>query len=274
MAGGVPVHARALRDRLPRTGVDDPPVRRVRQRPADQRALPDDPRPRWRWPVGCLRHANADGARLRRSEEPRRGRPLRCGDRLRGRHGRALPRHPARRGHHFDDDQRSRRARVLHVPRRRRAPGRGDRQAQRHPADRHLQGVHRAEGVAVRSRAAPQADRRPDGVLRREHPGVQAAQRVRLPHPRGRLDGRAGARLHPCRRVRLHRARALARAGHRPVRPGAELLLRQPPRLLRGDREVPRGPDGSGRAGCATCTARRPRRRSGCGSTPRRPASR
>ncbi len=89
-------------------------------------------------------------------------------------------------------------------------------QAQRHPADRHLQGVHRAEGVAVRSRAAPEADRRPDGVLRRGDPGVQAAQRLRLPHPRGRLDGRAGARVHPRRRVRLHRARPLARARHRP----------------------------------------------------------
>ena len=33
-------------------------------------------------------------------------------------------------------------------------------------------------------------------------------------------------------------------------------------------------PAGSGRAGCATSTARRPRRRSGCGSTPRPPASR
>ena len=33
-------------------------------------------------------------------------------------------------------------------------------------------------------------------------------------------------------------------------------------------------PAGSGRPGCATSTARRPRRRSGCASTPRPPASR
>ena len=33
-------------------------------------------------------------------------------------------------------------------------------------------------------------------------------------------------------------------------------------------------PGGSGPAGCATSTARRPRRRSGCGSTPRPPGSR
>ena len=123
------------------------------------------------------------------------------------------------------------------------------RQAQRHPADRHLQGVHRAEGVALRSRAAPEADRRPDGVLRREDPGVQAAERLRLPHPRGRLDGRAGARLHPRRRVRLHRARPLPRPRHRRVRAGPQLLLRQPPRLLRGDREVPRSAPDLGAVG-------------------------
>ena len=58
--------------------------------------------------------------------------------------------HPARRGHHVDDDQRPGRPGLLHVPRRRRAPGRRPRRPQRHPADRHLQGVHRAEGVALR----------------------------------------------------------------------------------------------------------------------------
>ena len=116
--------------------------------------------------------------------------------------------------------------------------------AQRHPADRHLQGVHRPEGVAVRPRAAPAADRRPDGVLRREDPGVQAALGLRLPHPRGRLDGRAGARVHARRRLRVRRARAVARPRRRRVRAGPVVLLRQPPRLLRGDREVPgRPPD-------------------------------
>ncbi len=84
--------------------------------------------------------------------------------------------------------------------------------AQRHPADRHLQGVHRAEGVALPARAAPAPDRRPDGVLRGGDPGVQAALGLRLPHPRGRGDGRAGARVHPRGRVRLRRTRA-RRAG-------------------------------------------------------------
>ena len=53
-------------DRLPGPAVDDPPVRRLRQRPADQRALQDDPGRGRRRPVRRVRHAHADGPRLRR----------------------------------------------------------------------------------------------------------------------------------------------------------------------------------------------------------------
>ena len=59
----------------------------LRQRPADQRALQDDPGPRRRRALGRLRHADADGPRLRRPEVAGRGRPLRRRDRLRRRHG-------------------------------------------------------------------------------------------------------------------------------------------------------------------------------------------
>ena len=240
--GRVPVHPRAVPHRLPRPDLDDPPVRGLRQRRADQRALQDDPGPRWRRALGRVRHADADGPRLRRPDVAGRGRPLRRGHRHRRRHGAALRRHRPRRGHHLDDDQRARRARVLHDDRRRRARGRRHRQAERHAADRHLQGVHRPEGVALRARAAPAADRRPDGVLRRGDPGVQAALGLRLPHPRGRLDGRAGARVHARRRLRVRRARALPRPRRRRVRARAVVLLRRPRGLLRGDREVPRRP--------------------------------
>ena len=242
VARRVPVHPRPLPDRLPRPHVDDPAVRGLRQRRADQRALPDDPRPRWRRALGRLRHADADGPRLRRPDEPGRGRPLRRRHRLRRRHGAALRRHRPRRGHHLDDDQRPGGPGLLHDDRRGRAGRRRHRRPQRHAADRHLQGVHRPEGVALRARAAPAADRRPDGVLRGEDPGVQAAQRLRLPHPRGRLDGRAGARVHARRRLRLRRARAVARPRRRRLRPGPVVLLRRARRLLRGDREVPRRP--------------------------------
>ena len=246
----------------------------LRQRRADQRALQDDPRPRRRRAVGRLRHADADGPRLRR--------PARLGEV--GHCGVAIDSaadmdvlfdgHPARRRHHVDDDQRPRRTRLLHVPRRRRAPGRRPGRAQRHPADRHLQGVHRPEGVAVRARAAPAADRRPDGVLRREDPGLQAALGVRLPHPRGRLDGRAGARVHAGRRLRLRRARAVARPRRRRVRARACRSSSTPTSTSSRRSPSSAPPAGSGRAGCATSTARRPRRRSGCASTPRPPASR
>ena len=66
LAGRVPVHPRAVPDRLPRPGLDDPAVRRLRQRRADQRALQDDPGRRRRRAVRRLRHADADGPRLRR----------------------------------------------------------------------------------------------------------------------------------------------------------------------------------------------------------------
>ena len=101
---------------------------------------------------------------------------------------------------------------VLHVPGRRRAAGRRPVQAGRHAADRHLQGVHRAEGVALRAGAAPAPDRRPDGVLRPGDPALQAAVGLRLPHPRGRLDRRAGAGVHAGRRLRLRRAGPVPRA--------------------------------------------------------------
>ena len=112
----------------------------------------------------------------------------------------------------------------------------------RHPADRHLQGVHRTEGVAVPAAAAPAADRRPAWRSAPPTcPAVPPDQRLRLPHPRGRLDGRAGTGVHARRRVRLRRARAAARARRRRVRAAAVVLLRRPHRSVRGGREVPGG---------------------------------
>ena len=98
-------------DGLPRPALDHPAVRRLRQRPADQRALPDDPGRRRRRAERGLRHADADGPRLRRPAQPGRGRALRGGDRLGGRHGGAVRRHRPGRGHHLDDHLRARRCR-------------------------------------------------------------------------------------------------------------------------------------------------------------------
>ncbi len=141
-------------------------------------------------------------------------------------------------------------------------------------ADRHLQGVHGAEGVAVHAAAAPSSHRRPDGVLRARDARLQAAVGVWLPHQRSRLDGRARARVHPRQRLRVRRTRSVAAHRRRHVRAAAVVLFRCPHRLLRRNRQVPRGP-----ADLGALDARRLRRkdasaRSGCGFTPKRQASR
>ena len=68
--------------------VDDAPVRRLRHRRGDQRALPLPARPRADGALDRVRHAVADGPRLRPSALARRGRPRGRGDRHARRHGR------------------------------------------------------------------------------------------------------------------------------------------------------------------------------------------
>ena len=72
---------------------------------------------------------------------------------------------------------------------------------------------------------APEADRRPDGVRRARDPGLQAAVGVGLSHPRGRGDGRAGAGVHPRRRVRLRRAGPVAGWTSSSSRPGLSFFF-------------------------------------------------
>ena len=149
--------------------------------------------------------------------------------------------HPAGRGHHLDDDQRPGRdpARLLRP--RRRAAGRAAGEARRHDPDRHPQGVHRPEGVVLPDRAGDAAGHRHDRVVLAEHAALAPGLDLRLPHPRGRLDRPAGARLHAQGRLHLRRAGARARPRRRRLRPPALLLLQRPHRLLRGDRQVPGG---------------------------------
>ena len=124
LARRVPLHPRAPPHRLPRPGLDDPPVLRLRQRRADQRPLQDAPRRGRRRPLRRVRHAHPHGPRLRRARLPRRGRPLRRGHRLHRRHGPPLQRDRPRRRHHLHDHLRAGRPHLLHVPRGRRTPGR------------------------------------------------------------------------------------------------------------------------------------------------------
>ncbi len=240
--GRVPVHARHPPHRLSRQAVDDPAVRRLRQRPADQRALQDDPRRGRRRPVGRLRHAHPDGPRLRRRARARRGGSLRRRDRLRGRHAGAVRRHRPGRHHDVDDDLAARPCRCSACTS---SPPNG-----RAPTPAELNGTLQTdifkEYIAQKEWIYP-----PEPHLKligdlmeyvaTRHPGVQAAVGVRLPHPGGRSHRRAGARVHPRRRVRLRRAGHVARAGRRPVRARPVVLLRRAHRLLRGDREAARG---------------------------------
>ena len=97
---------------------------------------------------------------------------------------------------------------------------------------------------------------------------------LRLPHPRGGLDGRAGAGLHAGQRVRLRRAGACRRARRRRVRAAAVVLLQRPHRLLRGDRQVPRRPAHLGPLDARALRRQPERGRCSCASTRRPPACR
>ena len=114
-------------------------------------------------------------------------------------------------------------------------------EARRHDPDRHPQGVHRPEGVVLPDRAGAAAGHRHDRVVLAADAALAPGLDLRLPHPRGRLDRPAGARLHAQGRLHLRRAGARARPRRRRLRPPPLLLLQRPHRLLRGDRQVPGG---------------------------------
>ena len=238
-AGGVPVHARGLPLDVPGPLVDHAAVRRVRHARRDQRAVS--------LPAGAgsgraqrrLRHAHPDGTGLRRPSQRGRGGAMRCGDRFPRRFRDAVRLDPPGRHQHVDDDQRTGHRGVRVLPGHGGAPRGGVGSARRHAADRHPQGVHRAEGMDLPAASAPAADRRPHGLLCRAVPQVPSGERERLSHPRGRSDGGPGAGVHAGRRVRLRRTRPAPRARRGSLLLGAVVLLQQPHRLLRRDREVP-----------------------------------
>ena len=143
-----------------------------------------------------LRHAVADGPRLRSPALARRGRPRGRRDRHARRHGDALPGHRPRRRHRLDDHQRAGGDDDGLLRRRGRAERRPGRQARRHDPGRHPQGVHRPEGVVLPGRPGDAPARRHDGVVHAQHAALAPGVDLRLPHPRGRGDRRAGARVH------------------------------------------------------------------------------
>ena len=239
--GEYPVHPRAVPGHVPRPAVDDPPVRRLRLGGGVERALPLPPRARPDRPLDRVRPADAARLRLRRSACARRGRPHGRRDRLDRRHGDPARRDPARRGLDVDDDQRARVAPAPALRARRRGAGRGAGRAPRHRPERHPQGVHRARELHLPAAALDAADDRPVRVLRRADPALEHDLDQRLPHPRGGLDGGAGARVHARERHRLLRGGGRGRAVARRLRRAPLLLLQRAQRLLPGGGEVPRG---------------------------------
>ena len=152
--------------------------------------------------------------------------------------------------------------------------GRPARPARRHDPDRHPEGVHRPEGVVLPDRPGDADRDRHDRVLRARAAALAPDLDLRLPHPRGRLDRAAGARVHARRRLRLRAGRRSSAASTSTTsRRGCRSSSTPTSTSSRRSRSTaPRA--GSGRARCARPSARATRRRGGCASTARRPASR
>ena len=152
--------------------------------------------------------------------------------------------------------------------------GRRRRRAPRHGPERHPQGVHRARELHLPAAAVDADHDRPLRVLRGAAAALEHDLDLRLPHPRGRLDGGAGARVHARERHRVLRRRRSTRASRRTssARGSRSSSTRTTTSSRRWRSSARRG--GSGRGSCASGSARRTRRRSRCASTRRRAARR
>ena len=235
------VPARPLPDDVPREALDDAPDRGVRAAGGHERPAPLPDRERPDRHLGRLRHADADGLRLRRRALVRRGGAGGRRGRPRRRRARDLRRDRHRLDLGVDDDQPDGLDPARDVPRRRRRAWHPARAAVGHDAGGHREGVHRPEGVDLPRRALASHLSRHDHVRRPRASAVEPDQHLRLPRPRGRLHRRAGGRLHARRRDRLRGARDGDRHGLRRVRAALLVLLHRALRLPRGSGEVPGG---------------------------------
>ena len=221
--------------------MDDAPVRRLRLGRGHQPALQVPPRRRSDRPVVRLRPPDPDGLRLRPPPGRGRGGQGRRGHRLPGRHAPPHGRPPDGQGHDVHDDQRHRRHPAAALPAGGRGAGRAGRQDPRHHPERHLEGVHRPGDLHLPAAALHAPHRRHVRLLRRQPAQLEHHLHLGLPHPRGRLDGGPGDRLHPGQRHRLRRGGDRGRHGRRRVRTPAVVLLERAQQPLRGGGQVPGG---------------------------------
>ena len=240
-AGRVPLHPGRPPGHVPLEAVDHAPVRRLRLRRADQPALQVPPRCRADRAVVRLRPAHADGLRLR--PRPRRGRggQGRRRHRLPGRHAPPDGRPPDGQGHDVHDDQCHRRHPAAALRTGGRGAGCGGREDPRHHPERHLEGVHRPRDVHLPAAALHAPHRRHVLLLRGQPAQLEHHLHLGLPHPRGRIDGRAGDRVHAGQRDRLRRGGDRGRHGRGRVRAPALVLLERAQQPLRGGGQVPGG---------------------------------
>ena len=191
-------------------------------------------------PVDRVRHADAVRLRHRRPGGGRGVRDVRRRGLEPGRHGGPARRPAARARVDLDDHQFAGRADLGDVHR-----GRGEGRRLARPArgddpERHPQGVRRPEGVPLPAGAVDAPGDRHHRVRDARAAALEHGLDQRLPHPRGGLDRGPGAGLHDRRRDGLCRGGPRARPADRRLRAASQLLLQQPQRLLRGDRQVPR----------------------------------
>ena len=149
-------------------------------------------------------------------------------------------------------------------------PGYG---AARDGAERRAQGVRRAWQLHLPAAPVDAADDRPVRVLRRADPRLEHDLDLRVPHPRGGLDRRAGARVHARERDRLLRGGGRRRSLARRVRRAALVLLQRAQPLLPGGGEVPRRAPAVGDDHARPLRRDEPEARRRCGSM-RRPVAR
>ena len=144
--------------------------------------------------------------------------------------------------------------------------------AARDGPERHPEGVRRPRELHLPAAPVDAAHDRSLRLLRRAASELEHDLDLRLPHPRSRLDGGAGARVHDRERHRLLRGRGRCGPLRRRLRRTALVLLQRPQRLLPGGGEVPGGAAAVGPACLPSDSESRTRGRSRSGSTRRRAA--
>ena len=147
------------------------------------------------------------------------------------------------------------------------------RQARRHDPGRHPQRIHRAERVDLPAASAHAHHRRHDRVLHARDAAVEHDLDLGLSHPRSRIDRGAGTGLHARRRLRVRRSRdrRAAWTSTRSRRGSRSSSTRTSTSSRRSRSSAPRA--ASTRGTCAKSTAPKIRARGRCASTPRRRAA-